>query len=129
MTPRKMSPPPALHELEAEVMEEIWQRDDATVREVLEALNQGPKQRAYTTVMTIMVRLDRKGLLRRKRRGKSDVYRATMTRADYLDARASSEVAALLEQYGEVALGHFANQVEALDPERLEQLRALARGD
>ncbi|MBA2513217.1 MAG: BlaI/MecI/CopY family transcriptional regulator [Solirubrobacterales bacterium] len=129
MTPRKKSPPPPLHELESEVMEEMWQREDATVREVLEALNQGPKQRAYTTVMTIMVRLDRKGLLRRRRRGKSDVYRPTLPRAEYLDARARTEVAALLEQYGDVALGHFANQVEALDPERLEQLRSLARRD
>lgn len=129
MTPSKKSPPPPLHELEAEVMEEMWRRDDATVREVLEALNQGPKQRAYTTVMTIMVRLDRKGLLQRERRGKTDLYRPTMARADYLDGRASSEVAALLEQYGDVALGHFANQVQALDPERLEQLRSLARRD
>ncbi len=44
-------------------MEEMWNRGSATVREVLDALNRGPKQRAYTTIMTIMARLDRKGLL------------------------------------------------------------------
>jgi len=129
MKRRKKSPPPALHELEAEVMEVVWAQELATVREVLEALNEGPKQRAYTTVMTIMVRLDRKGLLRRERRGKSDIYSPTMARAEYLDARASSEVAALLEQYGDIALGHFANQMQTLDPERLEQLRSLTRRD
>lgn len=129
MTRRKNRPPPALHELEAEVMDVAWERDVATVREVLEALNQGPKQRAYTTVMTIMVRLDRKGLLRRERRGRSDVYSPTMTRAEYRDARVSSEVDALLEQYGDIALGHFANQMQTLDPERLEQLRSLTRRD
>ncbi len=37
-------------------MEQVWQRGEATVREVLEALNAGRKQRAYTTVMTIMAR-------------------------------------------------------------------------
>jgi hypothetical protein len=64
------SPPPPLHELESEVMEEMWRRETATVREVLEVLNRGRKKRAYTTVMTIMRRLDRKGLLTRERSGR-----------------------------------------------------------
>ncbi|MBS1893176.1 MAG: BlaI/MecI/CopY family transcriptional regulator, partial [Actinobacteria bacterium] len=53
--------PPPLHELESEVMEEVWEREEATVREVLETLNSGRKQRAYTTITTIMARLEKKG--------------------------------------------------------------------
>lgn len=125
-------PPPPLHELEAEVMEDVWGRECAKVREVrevrevLEALNRGPRQRAYTTVMTIMARLHRKGLLRRRREGKTDVYWPALTRPAYLDARARAEVDALVEEFGEVALAHFASQVGQLDPERLENLRGLA---
>ena len=60
--------PPPLHELEADVMEEVWKRGEASVREVMETLNAGAdKARAYTTYMTIMARLDTKGLLDRRR--------------------------------------------------------------
>jgi predicted transcriptional regulator len=124
MTPRRVPPP--LHELEAEVMEEVWRRDEATVREVLDALNRGPKQRAYTTIMTIMARLDGKGLLTRKRSGKADVYRPVMSRDRYLEARAQAEVEDLVADYGDVALAHFARQLETLDPTRRRQLRKLA---
>jgi predicted transcriptional regulator len=117
---------PSLSELEAEVMEEVWLHDEVTVREVLEALNEGRKQRAYTTIMTIMNRLDRKGMLKRRREGKSDRYRAVMTREDYLEARARAEVDDLVADYGDVALAHFARQLDTLDPRRRRQLRRLA---
>jgi predicted transcriptional regulator len=126
---RNNSVPPPLHELESEVMDEVWNRGRATVRDVLEELNLGPKQRAYTTVMTIMTRLARKGLLTRVRDGKTDVYSPVMSRTEYADARASAEVDALVEEFGEVALVHFARQVCALDPARRDQLRALARDE
>lgn len=119
------STPPALHELEAEVMEEMWRRPEATVREVLEALNRGPKERAYTTVMTIMSRLWDKGLLSRERRGKTDVYRAILAREAYLQARAQAEVESVVQEFGDLALSHFARHVGGLDPERLRRLREL----
>ena len=69
--------PPPLHELEGEVMEEVWHRGEASVREIMMALNaSAPRERAYTTYMTIMARLDGKGVLERRREGKTDFYRA-----------------------------------------------------
>ncbi len=123
--------PPALHELESGVMEELWRRaGEATVREVLEALNASASRvRAYTTVMTVMAKLHRKGLLDRRREGKTDIYRPVMSREQYLEARAQAEVGALVDEYGEVALVHFARQMARLDPKRREQLRRLARSD
>lgn len=110
-------------------MEAIWREGLTTVRDVLEALNQGEKKRAYTTVMTIMARLDSKGLLTRERRGKTDVYSPVLSREQYLDARAEGEVQALVREFGDVALAHFAEQVEGLDPKRLEALKKLAARD
>ena len=110
-------------------MEHVWARESSTVREILEELNSGPKQRAYTTVMTIMNRLEQKGLLERTRKGKTDVYTATLARDDYANARVESEVGELVKEYGDVALAHFARQMEKLDPKRAKALRALARGD
>src|ERR1700748_1170326 len=77
--------PPALHELEAAVMEVIWAHDEICVREVMQALNGRGAARAYTTYMTIMVRLHAKGMLTSTRRGKTDFYRAVYTRELYAD--------------------------------------------
>lgn len=127
----KEQPPPALHELETEVMEEVWRLShEANVRTVMDALHaRTGKERKYTTIMTIMSRLDDKGLLSRRREGKTDYYAPTMTREEYLEARARSEVGALVDEFGDVALVHFARQMASLDPKRREQLRRLARRD
>lgn len=109
-------------------MEEVWRREEATVRDVLEALNKGHKKRAYTTIMTIMGRLEEKGLLRRRKRGRAHFYRPAMSRAEYLEARAQSEVDELVAGYGDLALAHFARQLGTLDPKRRRQLRKLAEG-
>jgi predicted transcriptional regulator len=123
--PRR-KPPPPLSELESEVMDEVWRHDEVTVREVLEVLNRGAKERAYTTIMTIMNRLDAKGMLRRRRRGKTDIYRPVMSRDDYLEGRAGADVDELVAGYGEVALAHFARRLDSVDPEQLRRLRKLA---
>lgn len=125
MTAKRAIPPP-LHELESEVMDEIWGRGEATVRQVLEALNQGPRERAYTTIMTIMARLDSKGMLVRRRVGRTDVYRPAITRQEYDDARARAQVDELVADYGDVALAHFARQLDGLDAKRRRRLRKLA---
>lgn len=135
MAPRKAkkrsqpSPPPHLHELESEVMEEIWSVGEVNVRAVMDALNErAEKPRAYTTYMTIMARLHRKGVLDRRREGNTDVYAPMLDRDDYMTARARADVEGLVAEYGDVALSHFAQQVARLDPERRRALQRLARG-
>ena len=131
MPNRREGVPPPLHALESEVMEEVWRHGGpTTVRAVLDALNsRGAKERAYTTVMTIMRRLDSKRLLSRTREGKADVYSARMPRDEYLQARAQAEVGAVVDEYGDAALVHFARHMQKLDRGRREQLRRLARDD
>lgn len=122
--------PPVLHELESEVMELVWELGEVNVRTVLHELNRrSDKERKYTTVMTIMVRLDTKGLLTRRREGRTDLYHPCLTREQYREARADADVRAVVEQYGEAALVHFTRQMDQLDPKRREQLRRLARRD
>jgi predicted transcriptional regulator len=109
-------------------MEELWRSGESSVRSVMDALNRGaPKQRAYTTYMTIMARLHKKGLLSRRRDGKTDYYAPQYTRDDYLALRSRSEVASLVDQYGDVALSHFAQQMAELDPARRRALQRQAR--
>lgn len=111
-------------------MDAVWSsgKDEITVREIMDVLNKRTKSpRAYTTYMTIMRRLDTKELLTRRRDGKTDIYRPVHSRDEYADLRAQAEVDQLVEQYGEVALSHFARQMAELDPQRRRQLQRLAR--
>lgn len=120
--------PPRLHALEGDVMVEMWAGGETTVRAVMDALNaRSDRQRKYTTIMTIMARLHRKGLLVRRREGKTDIYSSALTREQYQQARAQEEVEALVDEFGELALVHFAKRMAELDPRRREQLRRLAR--
>lgn len=123
-----VSPPP-LHELEAEIMEEVWRRGETTVKLVMEALNRKARPpRAYTTYMTVMRRLNDKGLLDRARDGRADTYAPRLTREQYQELRAGAGVRGLVDQFGDVALAHFAKSLSSLDPARRRQLRRLAGG-
>lgn len=108
-------------------MAELWKTGEAPVRAVMEALNKRTsKKRAYTTYMTIMARLQKKGVLVRRREGKTDFYAPSQNREDYLAARARAEVEDLVAQYGDVALSNFAQQMAGLDPARRRALQRLA---
>ncbi len=111
-------------------MDEIWRQDEpTTVKLVMDALNRKAKPpRAYTTYMTVMRRLNDKGLLTRRRSGRSDTYVAALTREQYQERRAGVEVRGLVDQFGDVALAHFARSLSALDPAQQRRLRRLASG-
>jgi predicted transcriptional regulator len=120
--------PPSLHELELEVMEQLWRAGEASVRSVMDELNRdADKKRAYTTYMTTMARLHRKGLLLRRREGKTDYYAPAYERDRYMAMRARAEVDQVISQYGDLALSHFAEQMAELDAARRRALQRLAR--
>jgi predicted transcriptional regulator len=127
--PRSRPPadPPELHELEAEIMEEVWRQGEATVRGVMEALNRTAEPpRAYTTYMTVMRRLSDKELLDRTRDGRQDMYVPRLSREQYRDLRAGAQVKVLVDEFGDVALAHFAKSLKTLDPAHRRQLQRLA---
>ena len=76
-----------LGDLEAEIMEAVWQRPPGTgitVREIWDELY--PKRLImYTTVMNTMTRLARKGLLHSERVGQPFVYRAALSHDAFVD--------------------------------------------
>jgi predicted transcriptional regulator len=109
-------------------MDVIWARGESSVREVMETLNgDSSRPRAYTTYMTIMARLDGKGLLERRRQGKTDFYTPSCTRPEYADARARAALDSIVDQFGDLALAHIARQMAELDPERRRALEKIAR--
>ena len=80
---RPTSPTPTPQELE--ILKLVWERGEATVRDVYEALRQR-RRVAYTTVLTMMGVLERKGHLKKRSEGRSFVYQPTRPRARVLRA-------------------------------------------
>ncbi len=68
-----------LGKLELEIMKVVWEREQATVRDVSEGLP-SRHQRAYSTILTMMRKIEGKGYLVHEARDRTYVYRATITR-------------------------------------------------
>jgi BlaI family penicillinase repressor len=67
--------------LELDCLNMLWPLGEATVREIRDAL--APRRpRAYTTIMTIMDRLARKGIVERRKTGRAYVYKPNLTAED-----------------------------------------------
>ena len=106
-------------ELEAAVMQCLWRRSDAaTVRDVLSELNDGSRNLAYTTVMTVMDNLHRKGALRREMEGRAWRYTPARTWSEH-SAALLQEVLGEARDRDEVLM-HF---VADLDPHTVATLR------
>ena len=107
-------------------MDVVWARGAASVREIADALS-SETDLAYTTVMTIMSRLAEKGFLERTPFGRAYIYAPRFTRETYGTLRARTQVRGLLEQFGEVAVAQFAEELQDVDPERARRLGELLR--
>jgi predicted transcriptional regulator len=83
-------PAPPLGPLEAEVMEIVWAGGELNVRDVVQKLG---RSLAYTTVMTTLDRLYKKGLLARRKCERAFVYSPRLTRQEWEQKRAGEFVA------------------------------------
>ncbi|MDQ2789062.1 MAG: BlaI/MecI/CopY family transcriptional regulator [Actinomycetota bacterium] len=107
-------------ELEAVVMDRVWSREGTIpVREVFEDLRQH-REIAYTTVMSTMDNLHRKGWLARQRSGKAFLYWPTLSREQY-SARLMREA---LTGGGnpDLVLTHFLEQISDEESVRLHDV-------
>ena len=86
---QQQSPAP-LGPLESQVIEVLWSVGECSVRQVMQRL---PMQAAYTTVMTTLVRMFRKGMLERRSVGRKFLYSPQMTR-EQLQRRIATDAAA-----------------------------------
>ncbi|MCB0216586.1 MAG: BlaI/MecI/CopY family transcriptional regulator [Chloroflexi bacterium] len=112
-----------LGELEQAVMNAIWQRGRASVRDVQSDLAE--RGLAYTTIMTVMGRLADKGVLEREKQGRAFVYRpAPGGRRGFLRQQARSRIRSLLDQFGDLALAELVDELSGT-PEQIAALEAL----
>jgi predicted transcriptional regulator len=114
---------PALSPSETEILRLVWQLDKATVQEVCDSL---PAKRkiAYATVQTLLRRLEKKGYLKHRSRGKAHVFFAAAKRehvikksvGDFLDRLFGGDPIPLMQHLAEHG------KLDANDIEKLKQL-------
>jgi predicted transcriptional regulator len=96
-------------------MSVVWIRDDwITPREVTETLS---NKWAYTTIMTVLVRLNERGVLERRRNGQAFEYRSVGKREQFYADRIASVLSNSPDL--EATLARF---VEHLSPAQLDEL-------
>jgi predicted transcriptional regulator len=107
--------------LETQLLHALWQRGDATVRELLDST---AIQGAYTTIMTTLDRLHKKGLLDRDLDGRAFRYRPKQTEHEFNRSMFASDLQKLLNSARDAAapLSFFVDTVTQHDASLLEEL-------
>jgi predicted transcriptional regulator len=118
---------PRLSKAETRILEQYWKLGTASVREVLESLSQDERV-AYTTVQTLVYRLEEKGALQKvKKIGNAQLFRPAFNQSQYR----SRLVRDLLDLFGGSPRLLVSNLLEngALTLRDLKTLQTAARGD
>ena len=113
----------SLGQLQRAVMEVVWRRGEASVHDVLKEL--GPRRKlAYTTVLTVMQKLEKAGWLAHRNEGKSYIYTPTASREE---AGAGSVRGFLKRVFEGDAVAMFQHLIRESDlsDEELSELRAM----
>ena len=114
-------------ELEAVIMDRLWdQSRPMLVREMVEDLRDD-RPLAYTTVMTVMENLHRKGWLRRERDGRAWRYEPSGSRSSYTAGLMNDALATSPDR--RTALTHFALQMSPHDAALLREALDQALGE
>jgi predicted transcriptional regulator len=115
-------------ELEALVLEQLWIAGEMTTPQVYGAVGR-PRGLAYTTILTVLQRLRRKGLVRREGEGKSHLYAPAVTRDGFSERRGRFLANAVVE-LNQAGVAALLAEAERLDPEFIAGLRMrLHEGD
>jgi predicted transcriptional regulator len=114
-------PPLPGGDLEDAVLAAIWEAGSASAPDVHQTVGV-PRGLAYTTVAKVLDRLRAKGLLTRRRAGKSFVYTAKVRREHVERARAGDALRRLLASEPVPAIATLIDAMEEIDPELVAEL-------
>ena len=118
---------PALGHLEATVLEILWSRGESNVHDVIARLQ---RPLAYTTVMTTLDRLYKKGLLERRKSERAFLYMPRFSRQGWQEKRADDFVAEFLaaeQASGELLISCLVDAVGRHDEALLDELEKRIR--
>ncbi|HEY6273499.1 MAG TPA: BlaI/MecI/CopY family transcriptional regulator [Terriglobales bacterium] len=113
-----------LGSLESALMKRIWKLGEISVRDLHAEVS---SRLAYTTIMTTLDRLFKKGLLKRRKEGKAYRYAAAISEEAYQESMAQQLIGIALENSSQAVLSRFVDAVSESDQHMLNRLDQLVR--
>ena len=111
-------------ERELEALKVLWDRGEATVREVCDAMNATGEDLAYTTVLSLLQVMEQKGTVDHRREGKAYLYRPLVEREKTLSQLAGRFLERVFDGSVDEYLVHALGARRVSETE-LEQLEAM----
>jgi predicted transcriptional regulator len=115
-----------LGRLETELMERAWARGEISVRDLHQEVG---GRLAYTTLMTTMDRLYKKGLLQRRKDGKAYIYSPAMSEREYQESLTQHLFGMMLSDShnSNAVLSRFVDAVSEADSKMLNELEQIVK--
>jgi predicted transcriptional regulator len=108
--------------LEADIMALIWERQEASARDIFEALRDIGQRISYGATKTVLDRLVAKQVLARTMDNNQYTYTALLNRDDYTRSAVREIIDGLVAGFGAPVYAQFFDQIQSADPEQLELL-------
>jgi BlaI family transcriptional regulator, penicillinase repressor len=112
-----------LHERQLDLMQVLWERGSATVAEMREAL---ADELAYTTVLTILRRMEEKGYVRREEEGRAHRYFPCVEPEQARESALEQLIRGLFQGSPDLVLMHLVSR-EKISDARLRRLKELVK--
>jgi predicted transcriptional regulator len=112
---------------ELAVLRQLWRREEATIRELTDALYPDGGHSHYATVQSLLDRLQTKAFVIREKDGRVNRYRASISRAELARRRLRATADALFDGAMAPLLTHLVDNSD-LRPEEISALRDLING-
>ena len=109
--------------LEMQVLSVLWQGGPSTVRDVMKAMPDG-KARAYTTILSVMQVMEKKGLVSHVAQGNAHVYQARVSRQEVTGPMLRGLVRQVFGGSAAMALQHLLAE-ERVSPRELDEIKEI----
>jgi BlaI family transcriptional regulator, penicillinase repressor len=117
---------PELGDAELEVLKALWDAGPGTVRQVLQHLHDRGRKVAYTTVLTVLSRLEQKGYVASDKSGLAYIYKPRVSRQKVVGSRLKAVVEQLYDGAAAPLVLHLMES-QRFTPEEIEQLQRLIK--
>jgi len=123
MKSKQMLPKPT--EVELEILRALWDKDEATVREVFEVVSEH-RSLGYTSVLKMLQIMTEKGLVDRREAGKAHIYRAAATQKETQN-QLLRDLSQRLFSGSAAQLAMHALALEPASAEEMDEIRRMIR--
>jgi predicted transcriptional regulator len=113
----------ALGDLEREALEVLWNHENVSGKEIFDILGK-KKKIQHNTILTVLERLIKKGLVGKKKSGKNNTYFPRLTREQFTEKISAPLIEELFDMSSNAAMAAFVDNARR-DPAVLDELKRL----